>query len=94
MRDQGTSTDHPEDGMIGIVQLRPNPPRMVTVVVAVALAVVGAILAWPIEPAIGVLTPLANVLSPIGLGLDQQTGFLFLFLSPALLVVGSLLPNI
>ncbi len=67
---------------------------MVTVVVAVALAVVGAILAWPIDSVIGVLAPLDSFLSVAGLGLDRETGFLFLLLSPALLVVGSLLPQI
>lgn len=76
------------------MQLRPNPPRMITVIVAVALTVVGAALAWPIDPLVDALRPLAGILTPIGLGLDQQTGFLFLFLSPALLVVGSLLPQI
>lgn len=67
---------------------------MVTVVVAVALAVVGAALAWPIEPLVAALAPLGDVLARIGLGLDQETGFLCLFLSPALLVIGSLLPGI
>ena len=67
---------------------------MVTVVIAVALAVVGAILAWPMDSLVGALAPIEGVLTPIGLGFDQQTGFLLLFLSPALLVVGSLLPQI
>lgn len=67
---------------------------MITVIVAIALAVVGVILAWPIESIIGVLNPLDGILSTVGLGLDQETGFLFLLLSPALLVVGSLLPQI
>lgn len=76
------------------MRLRPNAPRMVTVVVAVVLAVVGAILAWPIDSVIGVLGPLDGILSVVGLGLDRDTGFLFLLLSPSLLVVGSLLPQI
>lgn len=67
---------------------------MITVIVAIALAVVGVILAWPIESVIGVLNPLDGILSTVALGLDQKTGFLFLLLSPALLVVGSLLPQI
>ena len=67
---------------------------MVTVVVAVALAAVGAGLAWPIEPIVSALAPLGPILAPVGLGLDTQTGFLALFLSPALLVAGSLLPQI
>lgn len=67
---------------------------MVTVVVAVALAVVGVILAWPVDSLVGVLSPLEPFLARLGLGLDQETGFLALFLSPALLVAGSLLPQI
>lgn len=67
---------------------------MVTVLVAIALAAVGVVLAWPIDSLVGILAPLDSVLKPVGLGLDQQTGFLCLFLSPALLVVGSLLPQI
>ena len=84
----------PNGGILQAVQLRPNPPRMITVIVAVALAVIGAALAWPIPPVVDALAPLGGILTPIGLGLDQQTGFLCLFLSPALLVVGSLLPQI
>ncbi len=76
------------------MQFRPNAPRMVTVVVAVVLAAIGLVLAWPIDSLVGVLAPLETVLRPVGLGLDQQTGFLCLFASPALLVVGSLLPQI
>jgi hypothetical protein len=67
---------------------------MVTVLVAIALAVVGVVLAWPIESLAGVLAPLDSLIKPFGLALDQETGFLCLFASPALLVVGSLLPQI
>lgn len=67
---------------------------MVTVVVAIALAAVGLVLAWPIDSLVGVLAPLDSILGSVGLGLDQETGFLCLFASPALLVVGSLLPQI
>ena len=67
---------------------------MFTVVVAVDLAAVGLVLAWPIDSLVGVLAPLDSLIRPIGLGLDRETGFLCLFASPALLVVGSLLPQI
>jgi hypothetical protein len=67
---------------------------MITVIVAVVLALIGVALAWPIESVVGALTPLEAFLRPLGLGLDKETGFLFLLLSPALLVVGSLLPQI
>jgi hypothetical protein len=67
---------------------------MITVVVAIALAAVGVVLAWQIDSLVGVLAPLESLLRPVGIGLDQETGFLCLFLSPALLVVGSLLPQV
>lgn len=76
------------------MQLRPNPPRMITVVIAVVLAVVGLILAWPIDSLASLLDPVESLIQPFGLGLDRDTGFLCLFASPALLVVGSLLPQI
>ena len=76
------------------MKLHPNPPRMVTVGLAVALAVVGVILAWPIEPAVSLLAPVADVARGIGLALNAETGYLCLFASSALLVAGSLLPAI
>ena len=67
---------------------------MVTVVIAVALAAVGLVLAWPIDSLVGLLAPVQDLLAPVGLGLDRQTGFICLLASPGLLVVGSLLPEI
>jgi hypothetical protein len=79
--------------------LRPNPPRMVTVLIAVALLVVGLA---------GTLVPEATVRDVVtGLGLpgtverdalrlilDRQIAYAALFAAPMLLVVGSLLPGI
>src|SRR5262245_49133146 len=65
----------------GPVQLHPNPPRLVTVVVAVVLAVVGVILAWPIEQGVTLLQPIADVTKSFGLALNAQTGYLCLFAS-------------
>ena len=67
---------------------------MVTVGIAVALAAVGVILAWPIDSLVSLLSPVGDILAQVGLGLDRQTGFICLFASPALLVVGSLVPGI
>ena len=67
---------------------------MITVLLAIALAAIGVVLAWPVDSLLGVLAPLESVLRPVGLGLDRETGFLCLFASPALLVVGSLLRQI
>ncbi len=74
--------------------LHPNPPRMITVVVALALGVVGFILAWPVDQALPYLDPVEKLLAPYGLHLSREMGFLGLFACPSLLVVGSLLPGI
>lgn len=76
------------------MRLHPNPPRMVTVILAVALAVIGVVLAWPVEPAIAALTPVGDVAAGFGLGLNADTGYLALLASSALLIAGSLLPGI
>jgi hypothetical protein len=86
----GAGARHHHQGM----RIHPNPPRMVTVVVALALAVVGVALAWPIEPVLGVLAPVTDLITGFGIALDQTTGFLCLLGSSGLLVAGSLLPGI
>jgi len=74
--------------------LHPNPPRMITVGVAVALGVIGVVYAWPIDGLISVLAPVADVVAGFGLVLDREMGYLSLFASSCLLVAGSLLPGI
>ena len=69
---------------------------MITVVIAVALLLIGisgTVFPLPLVDnlAEGVLRP---VLGVTGLRLEEQTYWLFLFLSPVLLVIGSLLPGI
>ncbi len=81
------------------MRLHPNPPRMITVVAALALGVLGLVLALPIDAALplveSVFEPvLEPVLGQVGLGLDRDLGYLCLFACPTLLVVGSLLPGI
>jgi hypothetical protein len=76
------------------MKLHPNPPRMVTVVLAVALGVIGLSLAWPIAPAVSLLAPVADAAKGLGIAFDAQLGWLCLFASSALLVAGSLLPGI
>ena len=74
--------------------LHPNPPRMVTVVIAVALILVG--LSATVFPLDFVNAALNVVQETIGTNLEVTTeiGWLFLFLGDALLVAGSLLPGI
>ena len=74
--------------------LNPNPPRMITVVVAVALILVG--LSATVLPLDFVNAALDVVQDTIGTNLEITTevGWLFLFVGDALLIVGSLLPGI
>jgi hypothetical protein len=74
--------------------LNPNPPRMITVVVAVALILVG--LSATVFPLDFVNAALDVVQDTIGTNLEITTevGWLFLFVGDALLIIGSLLPGI
>ncbi|HEX5040983.1 MAG TPA: hypothetical protein VFW95_12710 [Candidatus Limnocylindria bacterium] len=74
--------------------LRPNPPRLITVVIAVALILVG--LSATVFPIDIVNQALDLVQSTIGTNIEVTTevAWLFLFAGDALLVAGSLLPGI
>ena len=75
--------------------MHPNPPRLITVVIAVALGVIGLAFALPIPQAVDVLRPiLGPVTGTFGMPLDAQLGWLLLFASAVLLLAGSLLPGI
>ena len=76
------------------MRLHPNPPRLVTVVVALALGVAGFILAWPVDQALSYLDPIEKLIGPYSVHLNRDLGFLGLFACPSLLVLGSLLPGI
>ncbi len=76
------------------MRLQPNPPRLITVGIALALGVIGLIYAWPIDALVPILDPVTKVVASIGLSLDREMGNLLLFACPTLLVIGSLLPGI
>jgi hypothetical protein len=76
------------------MRLRPNPPRLITVVIALVLGVIGFTMLWPVEPLLPLLDPVRQVLSAVGMTLDRDLANLALFACPTLLVVGSLLPGI
>ncbi len=76
------------------MRLRPNPPRLITVVIALALGIIGFTVLWPVDPLLPLLEPIKTALGTVGLSLDREMGILFLFACPSLLVVGSLLPGI
>jgi hypothetical protein len=74
--------------------LRPNPPRLVTLVLAVALVVIGV--SATIFPLDFVNEALALVQGEIGTSIEVTTeiGWLCLLAANLLLVAGSLLPGI
>ncbi len=74
--------------------LRPNPPKLVTVAIAVALILVG--LSATVFPIDFVNQALDIVQSTIGTDIQvtTQIAWLFLLAGDALLIVGSLLPGI
>jgi hypothetical protein len=74
--------------------LNPNPPRMITVVIAIALILVG--LSATVFPLDFVNAALDVVQDAIGTHLEVTTevGWLSLFVGDALLIAGSLLPGI
>ena len=74
--------------------LHPNPPRLVTVVIALALIAVG--LSATVFPLDFVNQALDIVQSTIGTDITVTTeiAWLFLFAGDALLIAGSLLPGI
>lgn len=74
--------------------LHPNPPRLITVVIAVALILVG--LSATVFPIDIVNVALDVVQDTFGTNIEVTTevGWLFLFGGDALLVAGSLLPGI
>ncbi|MGI8999610.1 MAG: hypothetical protein ACR2GO_07880 [Candidatus Limnocylindria bacterium] len=73
---------------------RPNPPRLVTVIIALALVVVG--LSTTVFPIDFVNAALDLVQSTIGtdIAVTTEIAWLFLFAGHVVLIVGSLLPGI
>ena len=74
--------------------MRPNPPRLVTVVIALALIVVGvSVTVFPLD---FVNQALDLVQSTLGTDIQVTTelGWLFLLAGDLLLIAGSLLPGI
>jgi hypothetical protein len=76
------------------MRLQPNPPRVITVVIALAIGAIGLAYAWPISSLMPILDPLTDLLGTVGLSMDRELAYLCLFACPSLLVIGSLLPGI
>jgi len=80
--------------ILRVMRLEPNPPRLITVAIALVVGAIGLVYAWPIDSLVPVLDPVTDLLSTVGLTMDRELAYLCLFACPSLLVVGSLLPGI
>lgn len=89
----------PVADIIMLMVLRPNPPKMVTVLIALALLAVG-VAGTLIDPdtvrdiITGLSLPRGIERDILGLVADQTIAYVFLLASPVLLIIGSLLPGI
>lgn len=72
-------------GDIGVSR-KPNAPKLVTILVAVALTLVGLVVTDA-----ATIAPIADLLANAELELTEEQGWLALVASPALLVAGSFL---
>jgi hypothetical protein len=74
--------------------MQPNPPRGITIAIAIVLLVIGAILALPIPQGVKLLDPLATALASSGIHFDRQLGYILLLAGDALLILGSLVKGL
>jgi hypothetical protein len=71
------------------LRFRPNPPKMVTLILAVLLAIVGLSVSGTLS--IGLVD---DLLKNLDWNLSVSEGYWLLFASPVLLIAGSLLPGL
>lgn len=81
------------------MNLRPNPPRMVTVLIALALLAAGLVgtlvdFSTVRDFIVGMHLPSGTEADILRLLRDQTLAYVALLASPMLLVIGSLLPGI
>lgn len=74
---------------VGKLSFRPNPPRMVTVILSIALILVGLSVSGTLT--IGFVN---DLLRNANIDLTRDQGYLVLLGSPVLLMLGSLLPGL
>ena len=48
------------------MRLQPNPPRLITVGIALAIGAIGLVYAWPIDSLVPILDPLTDLLARSG----------------------------
>jgi hypothetical protein len=74
--------------------MKPNPPYMATVVIAVLLMVIGLSLEGSLFSIAPLNQILGDVLAVVGIKASQELGRILIIASPTLLIIGSLVKGI
>jgi hypothetical protein len=74
--------------------MKPNPPYMATVVIAVVLMVIGLSLEGSLFSIAPLNQILGDVLAVVGIKASQELGRILIIASPTLLIIGSLVKGI
>lgn len=74
--------------------MKPNPPYMATVVIAIVLMVIGLSLEGSLFSIAPLNQILGDVLAVVGIKASQELGRILIIASPTLLIIGSLVKGI
>ena len=74
--------------------MKPNPPYLATVVIAVVLMVIGLSLEGSLFSIAALNQVLADALSAVGIRASQEFAHILIIASPTLLIIGSLVRGI
>jgi hypothetical protein len=74
--------------------VKPNPPYLVTIVIAVLLMVIGLSLEGTLISIAALNHAVVDALGAVGIKVGQELARLMIVASPTLLIIGSLVPGI
>jgi hypothetical protein len=74
--------------------VKPNPPYLATIVIAVVLMVIGLSLEGSLVSIATLNNAVGDVLATVGIKASQELARLMMVASPTLLIIGSLVPGI
>ena len=74
--------------------MKPNPPYLATIVIAVLLMVIGLSLEGTLISISSLNQAVGDVLAAVGIKAGEELARLMILASPTLLIIGSLVPGI
>lgn len=77
-----------------LVRVKPNPPYLATIVIAVVLMVIGLSLEGSLFSVASLNQVVGSVLGTVGIKASEELARLMIVASPTLLIIGSLVPGI